>query len=54
MVLAFAPSCRSEERSYRCEAERVNLDAEGSVVLLLELAGQMALDEGCLSIVRRS
>lgn len=35
--------------SYRCEAERVDLDTEGRNVLLLKLASQMALDKGCLS-----
>lgn len=33
---------------YRCEAERMDFNAEGSDVLLLELACQMALDEGGL------
>jgi hypothetical protein len=34
--------------TYGGEAERVNLDTEGGNVLLLELSGQMALDEGRL------
>jgi hypothetical protein len=34
--------------TYGGEAERVNLDTEGRNVLLLELSGQMALDEGRL------
>lgn len=34
--------------TYGGEAERVNLDSEGSNVLLLELAGKMALDESGL------
>jgi hypothetical protein len=34
--------------TYGSEAERVNLDTEGRDVLLLELSGQMALDEGRL------
>ena len=33
----------------RVELERVDLDAEGGDVLLLELAGQVALDEGGLT-----
>jgi hypothetical protein len=38
-----------EDRStYGGEAERVHLDTEGRNVLLLELSGQMALDEGRL------
>ena len=34
--------------SYGCESEGVDLDAESGHVLLFELAGQMALDEGGL------
>lgn len=39
---------RGEPVSYGCESEGVDLDAESGHVLLLELAGQMALDEGGL------
>jgi hypothetical protein len=35
--------------AYGSEGQRVNLDTEGSNVLLLELASQVALDEGGLS-----
>lgn len=35
-------------RAYRGEAERVDFDTERGNVLLLELASQMALDEGRL------
>lgn len=35
--------------TYGGEAERVDLDSERRNVLLLELAGQMALDEGRLA-----
>jgi hypothetical protein len=35
--------------TYGGEAKRVNLDTEGGHVLLLELSGQMTLDEGGLS-----
>jgi hypothetical protein len=34
--------------TYGAEAERVDLDTEGGHVLLLELASQVALDEGGL------
>jgi hypothetical protein len=40
----------SESSTYCAETKRVNLDTEGSDVLLLEFSGQMALDEGGLSI----
>jgi hypothetical protein len=40
----------SESLTYCAETKRVNLDTEGSDVLLLEFSGQMALDEGGLSI----
>lgn len=42
---------RSWETTYGGETERVNLYTEGSDVLLLELAGKMALDEGGLYVV---
>lgn len=38
----------SAEATYGGEGERVDLDTEGGHVLLLELASQMALDEGGL------
>jgi hypothetical protein len=37
--------------TYGGEAEGVNLDTEGRNVLLLELSGQMALDEGSLRMI---
>jgi hypothetical protein len=37
-----------DQITYGGEAERVNLDSECRNVLLLELSGQMALDEGSL------
>lgn len=37
-----------KERTYGGESDGVNLDTESGKVLLLELAGQMALDEGGL------
>jgi hypothetical protein len=40
---------RKNWSTYGGEAERVNLDTKGRNVLLLELSGQMALDEGGLS-----
>jgi hypothetical protein len=39
---------RIDRGTYGGETERVNLDTEGCNVLLLELSGQMALDEGRL------
>jgi hypothetical protein len=40
----------SESSTYCAKTKRVNLDTEGSDVLLLEFSGQMALDECGLSI----
>lgn len=34
--------------TYRGETKRVHFDSKGGNVLLLELASQVALDEGCL------
>jgi hypothetical protein len=45
MRIAWASSGR---KTYGGEAKRVNLDSERRNVLLLELSGQMALDEGSL------
>lgn len=39
---------RSADATYGAEAERVDLHTEGGHVLLLELASQVALDEGRL------
>jgi hypothetical protein len=49
--LEFLPSLALNV-TYRCEAERVDLDTESSDVLLLELSRQVALDEGGLLIKR--
>lgn len=48
--LDFAGNTSEHLMIYRCEAQRMNLDAQGRDVLLLELASQMSLDEGGLDL----
>ena len=50
MLVAVVCLARSWVRAYRGEAEWVDFDTESGDVLLLELARQMALDEGGLQI----
>ena len=50
MLVAVVCLTGSWVRAYRGEAEWVDFDTESGDVLLLELARQMALDEGGLQI----